>query len=250
MGIPNVDYFISSELTEPTNAEGNYTEKLVKLKTLGYYLHKIEIPQKHFTLEQFGIPKNKSVYACLQSLFKLHPDFDVFIAKLFERDPDALLLMLDGQNKEWNQIVIRRIERLYAEADKKIIFLPRQPRDKFLAYFLLPDAVLDTIYFSGGHTSLECFALGVPVVTLPSSQMAGRLTYGYYKRMGIMDCVANDSDEYVDIAFRLAHDRTWKENISIKIKEKSDIFFNNLEDVKEMEQFFEWAVKSAYHQSQ
>jgi predicted O-linked N-acetylglucosamine transferase (SPINDLY family) len=245
-GIPTIDYFVSSEYTEPPNAEKNYSENLIRLKTLGYYLYKPQNPREKFSPDQFGIPSGKKRYACLQSLFKLHPDFDVFIDRIFKRDPDAILLLLDGQYKEWNEKIIKRLEKKEPDVRRKIHFLPRQAREEFVALFLLADAVIDSIYFSGGHTSLECFALGIPVVTWPSNQMAGRLTYGYYKRMGIMDCIAKDADEYADIAFRLAHDCSWRENIGRKIKKRSSILFENLDDVRDLEQFLENAVQTAY----
>ena len=246
MGIPAIDYFISSKFTEPPNAQDNYSEKLVRLNSLGYFILKPPMPKHKLSLEQLGIPGNKKLYACLQSLFKLHPDFDVFIGKILKKDPNALLLLLDGEHKEWNETIINRLEKIDSEARKKVFFIPRQPRAAFISLFLLPDAVIDSIYFSGGHTSLECFAVGVPVVTWPSSQMAGRLTYGYYKRMGVMDCIAKDADEYANIAFRLAHDRSWRDDIGRRIKEKSRILFENMDDVIELESFFERAVASAY----
>ena len=110
----------------------------------------------------------------------------------------------------------------------------------------LADAVIDTIHFSGGHTSLECFAWGIPVATWPSYMLPGRLTYGFYRQMGVMDCVAWDQATYVDIAHRLANDLDWRETVSRKILERSDILFENRNDVIELGQFFEDAVKSAY----
>jgi len=246
MGIPAIDYFISSKLTEPSDAEANYTERLVQLDSLGYFFARPSIPKHRFSANDLGIPDGKTMYACLQSLFKLHPDFDTFIAKIFNRDPNAVLLLMEGQQREWNEIVVNRIEKVVPDASNKIFFIPRQPREKFVALFLLPDAVIDSIYFSGGHTSLECFALGVPVVTWPSSQMAGRLTYGYYQRMGVTDCIAKDADEFADIAFRLAHDAPWRENVSRKIKDRSAVLFENLSDVRELENFLEQAVAAGY----
>lgn len=246
MGIPAIDYFISSKFTEPSNAAENYSEKLVQLDTLGYFIQRPTLPKKKLTSEQLGLPTDKTTYACLQSLFKLHPDFDHFIGKIFKRDPDAMLLLLDGQHSAWNELIVKRLEMIDPDARQKIFFLPRLPREQFVSLFLLPDAVIDSIYFSGGHTSLECFALGVPVVTWPSSQMAGRLTYGYYRRIGVLDCIAKDADEYAAIAYRLAHDHPWREQIGKKIKQKSSILFENLEDVRELESFFERAVTAAY----
>ena len=65
--------------------------------------------------------------------------------------------------------------------------------------------------------------------------------------MGVMDCIAKDADEFADIAFRLAHDIPWRETVSRKIKANSAVLFENDDDVRELERFFEQAVQKAYH---
>ncbi len=73
-GIPNVDYFISSELLEPEDADGHYTEHLVRLKGLPtYYYRPVAPPQMH-DRGHYGIPADGHLYLCPQSLFKFHPE--------------------------------------------------------------------------------------------------------------------------------------------------------------------------------
>lgn len=101
---------------------------------------------------------------------------------------------------------------------------------------------MDTPYFCGGTTSLELFAVGCPIVTWPGNSMASRFTYAYYKKMDIMDLVCNDSEQYIQQAVRLANDKDWKSHISMRIMERNSIFYNNIDPVIEMEQFFQSAL--------
>ena len=94
----------------------------------------------------------------------------------------------------------------------------------------------------GGNSSLETFACGVPVVTLPSPVLYGRLTFALYEQMNVMDCVACDFKSYVNIALRLANEINWREKIRAKIRLRSDILFEDVEVVRELERFFERAV--------
>ena len=64
------------------------------------------------------------------------------------------------------------------------------------------DVLLDTFHFSGGNTSFEAFAVGTPVVTLPSGFLRGRFTAGLYRKMGVADLIAETAESYVDLALR------------------------------------------------
>ena len=57
------------------------------------------------------------------------------------------------------------------------------------------------------NTSLEAFAVGTPVVTMPTALQRGRHTFGMYTRMGIDSCIARDAAHYVSIALELGTDR-------------------------------------------
>ncbi|HEY2250158.1 MAG TPA: tetratricopeptide repeat protein, partial [Planctomycetaceae bacterium] len=54
-GIPNVDYFLSSELLEPDNAQKHYTEQLVRLKGLPT-CYRRPLPPPPRARHQYGIP--------------------------------------------------------------------------------------------------------------------------------------------------------------------------------------------------
>ena len=242
-GIPNIDYFISSDAAEPVNAKEHYSESLVRLKTTGLYYYWPDIPEYSPSRQKLGLPEGHNIYACPQSIFKLHPDFDYLLGEILHKDPKGILLLIEGKHEYWKDLLINRFKRIFPDAIDRIIFAPQLPRKDFISLFLVADAVLDTIHFSGGNTSLECFACGIPVVTWPSPLLPGRLTYGYYKQMGIMDCVADTFDSYVEIALRLANNSDWRNHIKDKIKAASYVLFENMNSVSELEIFFEQAVK-------
>ena len=69
------------------------------------------------------------------------------------------------------------------------------------------DAMLDTLRWSGGNTSLDALAAGLPIVTLPGRFMRGRQSAGMLALTGLDELVARDEDDYVRIASALASDR-------------------------------------------
>ena len=241
-------HFVRCSRTARTH-NNTIPRRLIRLKGTGYYYRRPKKPAQLLDRASFGLPEGRTLYVCTQSLFKLHPDFDPVLSAVLEADPNGVIVLLEGLHPQWKTLLIKRLEKIIPGAHDRICFVPRQPRKAFMNLHLLADAVLDTIHFSGGHTSLECFAWGIPVVTWPSSMLPGRLTYGFYKQMGVLDCVAWDQAAYVSIAHRLANDLAWRQAVGRKILEKSSILFENINDVVELESFFENAVNSAYNKS-
>ena len=65
------------------------------------------------------------------------------------------------------------------------------------------DAMLDTLHWSGGNTSLDALACGLPIVTLPGPFMRGRQSAGMLSLLGVPELIARDRADYVAIATRL-----------------------------------------------
>ncbi len=103
--------------------------------------------------------------------------------------------------------------------------------------------LLDPIHFGGGNTSYEAFALGTPIVTLPSAMLRGRFTLALYKQMGVLDCVVATPDEYVALAVRLGTDRDYRRAMSEKILAAGEVLFHNRQAVRDVEEFFESAIE-------
>jgi protein O-GlcNAc transferase len=101
-----------------------------------------------------------------------------------------------------------RFSCTFPDVIDRVRFLPVMPTNDCLSLLKIAAVILDTPYFGGGNTSLEFFACGVPVVTWPGEFMRDRLTLALYKQMGIMDCVANNTQSYLNISFRLANEKT------------------------------------------
>jgi predicted O-linked N-acetylglucosamine transferase (SPINDLY family) len=60
--------------------------------------------------------------------------------------------------------------------------------------------------------------------------------------------VAENADQYVHLAVRLANDRDWREEVRSRIVEARDVLFENPAALRELEQFFRDAVARARSQ--
>jgi predicted O-linked N-acetylglucosamine transferase (SPINDLY family) len=104
--------------------------------------------------------------------------------------------------------------------------------------------ILDALHWSGNNTTHDALAFGTPIVTLPSEFMRGRVTYGCYKQIGVMDCVASSKEEYVALAVRLGTDRDYRRMVKEKILASNGALYENVEAVRELERFFVQAVEA------
>lgn len=239
-GIPNMDYWVSSENFELEGAAAQYSEQLFLLRNLGtlayYYRPAIEQPQK--TRQYFGLPQDMHVYVCPQALFKVHPDFDAFLANILRSDPLGEVVLVDARTAAWGQLLRERFQKTLPDVVGRVRFVPAMSREDFLALIAVCDVMLDTIYFNGMNTSLEALAVGIPVVTLPTLLQRGRHTYGMYKRMGMDECIARTPEQYINISLRLGTDKNFRDEVKAKILSSCAVLFEDIEVVREFERFF------------
>jgi len=241
-GIPAIDYFISAKSVEPADAQTHYAERLIMLDRLPSYYFRPQHSAAPFTRKELGFPEDARLYLCPQSLFKLHPDFDIALATLLRRDPKSRLLLLSGVHKHWDRLLGARIAKGFPDIADRVMFVPRIPQKHFFRLLMVADVVLDPPFFGGGNTSYEAFAMGLPIVTWPGQFMRGRVTEGCYRQMGFTDLIADGLDSYLEIALRLANDREWRERVKTEIASRSDALYEDAAVVRELENFLVAAV--------
>jgi protein O-GlcNAc transferase len=242
-GIPNIDYYLSSIDLEPPGAEEHYSERLVLLQNLPtfYYAPAFFPPAK--TRKHFGLAEDDHLYMCPQAPFKVRPDYDDLLRGILRADPKARILFIRSQNPEWTEQLLSRFRRSLGSEAERIQFLPHQGGQDYLHLLAVCDVLLDTPHFGGGNTTLKAFSVGAPIVTLPGDFARSRVTSACYKKMGLLDCIARDSEDYVRIAVRLATDRAWRQRVKSEIEAKRSVLFENPGILRELECFFE-EVKS------
>jgi predicted O-linked N-acetylglucosamine transferase (SPINDLY family) len=244
-GVDTVDYFVSNDLYEPPDATAHYSEKLFLLRGLGSlaYYYKPTLGQAK-TRKEFGLPADRRLYLCPQNLFKVHPDMDDLIGAILRRDPHGVVVLVEGRVRGWSQLLRARWQRSMADVQDRIVFVPRMREDDYLGLIAMADVMLDTVHFNGMNTSLEAFAVGTPIVTLPAALQRGRHTQAMYRRMGLDDLIASDAQAYVDMAVKLANDAGYRRSVSERILRNHGVLFEDVRVVGEFERFFAAAKES------
>ncbi|MCL4202553.1 MAG: TIGR03032 family protein [Pirellulaceae bacterium] len=239
-GSPHIDYFLSSELLELPEADGHYSERLVRLPRLATHFPRpalvdvappLDRSQRQALASGFGLDPQRHHYLCPQTLFKLHPDFDAVLAAIIEADPRAEIVLLEGRVQHWTALLRERFQRTLPDGDRRIRWLPAQPRDAFLRLLAAADVVLDPLHFGGGHTSYEALALAAPVVTLPGEFLRGRITQALYRAIELTDLITETPEAYVETAGRLAGDESFRRKICTRIAAAAGVLYENPAEV-------------------
>ena len=241
-GLANMDYFLSGATLEIEAADGHYSETLVRLPTYNTCYLRPSPPDPLPTRAALGLPEDGTLYVCPQSLFKFHPTFDALLRAVLEGDENSTLALLGGTNPYWTGLLSERMGRNMGEAFERVRFLDRLSHGEFLGLLAISDVMLDTTIFSGANSTLEGLAMGTPVVTLPSQFLRGRLSYGCYEKMGMMDLVAKDEADYVAIALRLGTDPAWRAAMRERILAEGHVLFDDDRPVRELEDFLAAAI--------
>ncbi len=236
-GIPTIDYFLVGRKIEPLDSQDHYSEKLILLDHDGFNLQRINPPEKYLSRTELGLPAYRRLYVCPMTLQKLHPDFDVAMEKILERDDDsAVILFESAQSPIWASLLRKRFEKtISASVRDRIVFVPwiREP-ERLMNTIAACDVVLDPFHFGIGTTAIYVFGTGTPLVTLPGRFMRGRGGLMFYKIMGITDGVAGTQDEYVSLALEIANNPEKRLALKAKILASNHLLFENYEAAPEL----------------
>ncbi|NJK60316.1 MAG: hypothetical protein HC918_08865 [Oscillatoriales cyanobacterium SM2_1_8] len=213
-GLPTVDYFLSSEAMEPADGDAHYTETLVRLPHIGVCYPYPTLTAPAHTRTDLGLRADAVVYLSSQAPYKYLPQHDELYAAIAREVPQAQIVFLRGG------IPPHRLARAFAQFgldwERHCTLLPVLPGAAYFDLLRRCDVYLDTPSWSGGNTSLDAAACGLPMVTWPGPLMRGRHTYGILQRLGILETVAHSQAEYIAIAVRLGQDGVWRRAIAAR----------------------------------
>lgn len=239
-GLPNIDWFLSCAEMEPSDAESHYRERLAMLPGLGT---NYALPQTDEAgdREAFGLPPADHLYLVPQSLFKIHPDNDALFAEIMARDPKGRLILFAAPHDSITIAYGARLATALAahglKLEDRALFLPYVPHHQYLRVNQLCDVMLDTMHWSGGNTSLDAIATGLPVVTLPGRFMRGRQSEAMLRITGLSELVAADAAAYAEKALAVAADPDRRADISRRMREGHAALFGRDEPIRALEEF-------------
>ena len=253
-GIDTIDYYLSSVYYEKDygggHPENNYSEKLVLMDSLCTYYYKIIEDPTMVNKNYFGFSNNTNIYLSSQVLFKLNPNYDKVINSILENDPNGIVVFIKMNLGSYIQdTLINRLEKTLKHNMTRFHLVEWQTCERdFYKLLSIADVIIDPYPF-GGCNTFSAFSMGIPIVTMPADMINGRFTYGLYKKMGIMDLVAYNFEDYVKLANKCAINKLWRNEISEKIKNNIHLIFNEVDSINAWINFCVDAVNNNYSEN-
>jgi protein O-GlcNAc transferase len=250
-GLPTIDYYLSSELMEPSDGDLYYTERLIRLPNLSICYTPLDFPDLEINRETFDLPPNSVIYFCCHSLFTHLPQYDDIYPLIAQQVSNSKFVFISYTSKiiteQFRSKIHQAFDRFKMNAEDYIIFLPRLDPDHYHALNCLSDVFLDTPGWSGGNSTFEAVACNLPIVTLPGKLMRQRHCYAILTMMGMTETIAATSEEYVKLAVRLGKDSLYRQQISEKISANKYRIYYDKDSVTGLEEFLTSAVVKSHN---
>ncbi len=247
-GFPTLDYYLSSDLMEPRQAQSHYSEKLVRLANLSiHYEPPLTIPVP-LTRAELGLRDGATVYWCGQSLYKYLPQYDWVFPRIAREVSDCQFAFIAHQGASLVSDQFRaRLDRAFSaaglDAAHHCVVMPRLDRNRFAAAIGQCDVVLDSIGWSGCNSTLESLVHDLPVVTMPGEFMRGRHSAAILQMMDVTETTAATIEDYVALAARLAREPDWRKSLKARIAANKARLYRDRAPVTNLENFIEQAVR-------
>ena len=247
-GLPTIDYFLSSDVMEPQNAQEHYSEQLIRLPKLAFSYPKPSVPKVTKTRSDFQLHQDAVVYLSCQSLSKYLPQYDYIFPEIAQKVPAAqFAFVASHKSASITEQFQQRLQLAFAKYGLKMedycVIVPRQYTTVYLNLMLAADIFLDSFEYSGSLTTLDAIACNLPIVTCPRELMRGRQSYAFLNLLGVPETIAKTEAEYIEIATKLGLNPSWRDRIVQKMRQRHSSLFDDQTCIAPLEEFYQRVVK-------
>jgi protein O-GlcNAc transferase len=248
-GLPTMDFYLSAQDLEPQDAEGNYSERLVRLPRFGVYVNALNPEVPDLDLREFGLPSDEPLLLCPGAPFKYSPLHDQVWARIasgLHATGGGWLVFFRSRSETMDNLLEARLRRAFdrdgVDFDAHVCVIPSLSRPKFFALMRRSALMLDTLGFSGFNTALQAVECGLPMLAHEGKFMRARLASAIMRRLELPELVAETEDAFIAKAVQLAGDAQSRERLSQQIAKRRDRLFQDQEPVRALGRFLSDAI--------
>jgi len=218
-GLEAIDYIISDRFETPDWADELYTEKIIRMPdSYVCYSPPLYAP----TIMPLPVEKNGFItFGCFNNPAKINKLVLEVWAIILKSVPNSrLFLKYKGINDHGNRQRILEFMQEHGIDISRLILEGKSQHRELLDQYNKVDIALDTFYYSGGLTTCEALWMGVPVIAMPGETFVSRHSLTYLSTVGVPEFVASDASEYIELAVKLASNKTLLSNFRATLRER------------------------------
>lgn len=206
-----IDYIVSDG--DLYGDEAKYQEKCVHLPIGGArYLPRTDFDKSKISRRGGG----KTRFAIPAMVMKLAWPFLRVIQRLHAMDLDVEFHFFPNQVSTGHILIERELKSLIPGC----VVHMRSTYQSYMEELAKCDVMLSTFPFGGTNSVMDCFLLGIPVVTWEGDEIHSRSDASMIRRVGLPEwMIAHSEEEYIAAAVRMATSTTDRENAKELLKE-------------------------------
>ncbi|NCF27573.1 MAG: FkbM family methyltransferase [Gammaproteobacteria bacterium] len=207
-GLEMMDYRLTDALSDPPGRSDRlHTEELVRIDE-GFLCYQPlescpDVRESRASDAGTGI-----TFASFNELLKVTPPTVAAWCEILQRTPGSKLI-IKGTTLEddgTRQRVVEGFVEAGLEAERLQLIGRTQTLEQHLELYNSVDIALDTFPYNGTTTTCEALWMGVPVVSQSGDVHASRVGFSLLSNVELDDLVADNVQDYVDTAVKLAAD--------------------------------------------
>ncbi len=205
-GVPNMDFILGDAVVTPEGCERLYTEQVLRLPgTVFCYAPEDDYP---YPAHEAATVQRPLTFGSFNNVPKLTPRTLALWAKVLAAVPDSRLLLKapSFSDEAAHQIFTERLQALGVDM-ARVEFRGPVGLNDMMAEYADVDIALDPVPYNGGTTSLQALWMGVPVLTQMGAHFVSRMGASFMTAAGLSEWVAQDDEDYVALAQKMAKDR-------------------------------------------
>ena len=204
-GLSRIDYILADRFVAPEGEVSRFTEQAWRLPGcyLCYSPHPFDIPVGPFPAAANGFV----TFGSFNKRLKISDDTIAVWAKILRQVEGARLFLKNTSmaDADSRARLMAHFATLGIAADRLILEGHSSVADGLAAYNRV-DIALDPFPFGGGTTTADTLWMGVPLVALKGKRWVGRMSHSILAALELEQWVAENTDDYVALACRLAAD--------------------------------------------
>ena len=211
-GLQAVDYKFTDEVTDPPDAQDQYTEQLYRLPTLfacyrPMSRHPLWRYQPRYLVRPTPALANGFItFGSCNNLGKLTDEVLGLWGRVLEALPNSRLL-IEGKGMErpdFANAYRQRCQGLGLDP-ARLDLVPLDTNNQYLTYHRI-DIALDPFPLTGGTTTFDVLWMGLPIVSMVGESFKSRMGVSLLTYLDRTEWLAESPEDYVRIACALASD--------------------------------------------
>ena len=247
-GLLTIDYYLSTELLEPKDAQKNYVEKLIRLPNLGCYYEPLTVRETSIDEKKLKLMPEVPILICPGVPYKYLEKYDWVLIEIARQLGKCQLIFFT--QPQWGGFELEKrlrigFERAGLDFDEYVKFIPWLTRSEFFWLMKNSTVYLDTLGFSGFNTAMQAIECGLPVVTRRSPFLRGMLASGPLELLGLQELIADDELGYISRVLKLTRDPVYRVDICKRIIDRRQVLYKDMSAIHGLEHFLSEKLRSS-----